>query len=330
MRVVKTVSLEEILFRGSIKDSDAAKFQAAFAADPAIHEDEALALIALNRDCAVKAPAWRTFFTDTIADFAITQWEPQGYITAHQVPWLVAALSQDGWVKTRTEFDLILAIIERARWVPLSFALFAMHQVKVGVAHGSGPMRIGIQTPPGQMIEEDVTALRRILCAFASETHLAITRAEMEMLLAIDALAARGSAPTSWRDLFGKAVANVVLTTEDFAAPSRAAALQPMARVEDSSAAWSPETGLSSLRHLYQRQSHAERALARLERQRVEIVTQEEFYTPADTIWIRDRFLVAASSGRGQEAEIVKYLRQDALIADAPWPRRADTGGWAA
>lgn len=327
MRVVKSVPVEDFEFRGSIKDSDVARLAAVFIQDPHIHENEAEALLRLNRSCPIQAPSWSGFLVEVIADYILNQSGPEGYITAEKSQWLISKLSVNGWIANRAELDLLVAILGKARWFPLSLATFALDQVAGAVIHGFGPLRAGkgfgvghlsgagVGAVPGTIGEGEVALLRVVLNAFGGESPLPLTRAEMEILLDVQKAVAGRPAPDSWADLFAKSVANVLLAEHGYAVPPRAAALRP----------WTPEDGtlpleqkvanaLGPLRRDYHRQSPEERALARLERQRIEIVTGEALPFD-DQSWFTDR-LKSSARRSALEAAVVAHLDGECLLGD--------------
>lgn len=315
MRVLKSVSVEEFEFRGSIKDSDVARLKAAFATEPDIHEDEAEALLRLNRTCPVQAPSWSGFLVDMIADYILNQSGPEGYITAEKSDWLVARLSTDGWIANRAELDLLVAILGRARWFPLSLATFALGQVAGAAIHGYGPLRVGrgASPVPGTIGEQDVVLIRTILNAFAGDSALALTRAEAEILMAIDDAVSGRPQPPAWVDLFAKAVSNVLLAEQGYAVPPRPVALRP--RVSAGQPLPLDRQVAASLGFLaqdYYRPSVEERALARLERQRIEIVTGE-LLNSEETGWLTSRLGAETPCSPLVEA-IAAHLRHERLI----------------
>lgn len=321
MRVVKSVPVEDFEFRGSIKDSDVARLKRAFIEDPHIHETEAETLLRLNRSCPIQAPTWNGFLVDAIADYILNQSGPEGYITAEKSRWLVGKLASDGWIANRTEFDLLVAILGRARWFPLSLATFALEQVAGAVIHGFGPLRLGqspLQAPgavPGSIGEAEVALMRVILNAFGGDSALPLTRPEIEILIGVNRAVAGRSAPSAWLDLFANAIANVVLAEHGYAVPPRAVALRPRAQAEaGATVAEQVARSLGNLRADYHRPSAEERALARLERQRIEIVTGEEIGAE-DEGWLTGR-LIASRRPSAVEAAVLTHLERECLIGD--------------
>lgn len=319
MRVVKSVPVEDLECRGSIKDSDVTRLKEAFEADPQINDGEADALLRLNRTCRIHAPSWSEFLTDAIAEYLLNQNGPEGYITVDKSRWLVGKLATDGWVANRAEFDLLLAVLGRARWFPLSLATFALEQVAGAVIHGFGPLRRGSGAGmahgavPGTVGEPEVALIRTVLSAFGGESVLPLTRPETEILIAINKAVAGRRAPPAWIDLYARVMANVILAENGYAVPPRAVALRPSA-IEEGQGGIDEQIGVSlaRLRHEYHTQSIEERALTRLERQRIEIVTGEEI-AAEEAGWLMDR-LLASLRPAAIETSVLAYLDRECLI----------------
>ncbi|WP_334146964.1 hypothetical protein [Hyphomicrobium sp.] len=336
MRVVKSVPVEDFEFRGSIKDSDVARLRQAFAEDPLIRDAEADTLLRLNRSCPVQAPSWSGFLIDAIADYILNQSGPEGYITADKSRWLIAKLSSDGWIANSAEFDLLVAVLGRARWFPLSLAAFALEQVAGAVNHGFGPLRHGqspLQMPgavPGSIRDAEIGLIRVILNAFGGDSALPLTRPEVEILIGINKIVAPRSVPPAWVDLFAKAMANVLLAEHGYAVPPRAVALRPGVAAADGAPTLEEQVAFSlgRLRHDYHTQSTEERALARLERQRIEIVTGEEI-AAEETAWLTDR-LLSSQRPTAIEANVLAFLDRECLIGEPGVRLGAGRGGFAA
>jgi hypothetical protein len=335
MRVVKSVPVEDFEFRGSIKDSDVARLARAFSDDPHIHENEAEALLRLNRTCPIQGPSWSGFLVEVIADYILNQSGPEGYITTEKSQWLVGKLAVNGWIANRAELDLLVAILGKARWFPLSLAKFALEQVAGAVIHGFGPLRagqgfgVGQGAVPGSIAESEVALLRVILNAFGGDSALPLTRDEMEILLAVQKAVAGRPAPAAWADLFAKSITNVLLAEHGFAVPPRAVALRPWVAPEGAQTLDEQvSASLDALRRDYHRQSAEERALARLERQRIEIVTGEAL-AAEEAGWLSER--IGASSRRSAiEAAVLAHLDRECLIDDGLGRTISARGGRAA
>ena len=221
MGVLSRVSVSEIKARGSIKDADVLKLRRSYYDDGHITAEEADALFALNDACPVQDPAWADCFVETITDYIVDQTQPEGYLTAANAAWLIERVANDGRVETKTELELLVNVLDKARWAPQSLVTFALQQVKYAVVTGSGILRNGKQLGPGVVTEGDVDMLRRILYAYGGDGSIGVTQPEAEVLFDIDAATADADNHPAWRDLFVKAIANCVMSASGYAAPAR-------------------------------------------------------------------------------------------------------------
>ncbi len=313
MSAFQSVSVDEIIRRGSVKDADVQKLRAAFYADNAISADEAAKIFAINDSCPVQDQSWADFFVEAITDHIVNCAQPEGYLTAENGAWLTARIGKDGRIDSKTELDLLVNVIDKARWSPASLVGYALEQVKHAVLTGEGPLRSGKSLAKGIITEGEVDLLRRILYAFGGDGNVAITRAEAEILFAIEDATNGGPINAAWTDLFVKAIANVLMASSGYAVPSREEALRSEAWL-DSRGDLSPfemlrtmvTASLDSVGRSYREQSPEERALARLERQRIEIITNEAI-TEGEAQWLADRI---SRDGKltANESALVDYL----------------------
>ncbi len=314
MTEFKGISIDSIIERGSISETDVLKLRSLTYADGHISSQEAETLFRLN-DAGLSVPwTWNHYFIEAITDYLVNQVEPVGYITAQNASWLIDRVSHDGHADTRTKLELIINVIDRARWAPESLVQFALAQVRDNVLTGKGVLRDGTNLEPGSIGEADVELLRRILYAFGGDGNVAVTRAEAEVLFEInDALDDKSS--VAWSDLFVKAIANSVMSVSSYAVPTREEALRRDAWL-DYHTDLSP-LGLikkikksgTSLLNDYRRLTREEDALDRLERQRIELIVNEKT-TEGDSTWLAGRF---AQDGKvnENEAALFAYLRAD-------------------
>jgi hypothetical protein len=318
MRVLKSVELVEMMERGSVKDADVLRLTQAIDRNGGISQAEANCLLALHKDCPVQAPAWKDFLVGVLTEHIVDHAEPEGYITAAKAKWLVSGISRDGRVETRAELDLLVSVIERARWVPASLVAFALAQVREAVIRGDGPLRTGEPATRGAIREREVGLVRALLCAFSDNGRIPITRTEAEILFDINDEIVPSLGCEAWTDLFVKASANLILAASGYSVPDRATALRAgdfSKRGFDglpASLSASVEASLRPIRTAYGEQSQEERSLARLERQRIEIVTGEDICN-GEAGWLAVRFLSDSVLSPTEEA-LVGYFRRERLI----------------
>jgi hypothetical protein len=294
MAVLSAVSIAEIKARGSIKDADVLKVRRNYYDDGSITAEEAEAILALNDACPVQDPAWADCFIETITDYLVDQAPPQGYLTAENAQWLIERIGKDGRVETKTELELLVNVLDKARWAPQSLVRFALDQVKDAVINGTGPLRSGKRLEPGLVSESDVDLLRRMLYSFGGDGNIAITKPEAEVLFDIDDATAEADNHPAWADLFVKAIANCVMGASGYATPPREIALARDAWLErrgdlslDAMLA-GMATGMRGLFGGYRQQTEEERAIARLTQQKIGIVTHEAV-TMAEAGWLAER-----------------------------------------
>lgn len=294
MGVLSAVSVSEIKARGSIKDADVLKLRRNYYEDGSITAEEAEGILALNDACPIQDPAWADCFVETITDFIVNQAEPEGYLTQENAQWLIRHIARDGQIGSKTELELLLNVLDKARWVPQSLVQFALQQVRDAILHNSGPLRAGRTRGVPAVGAADVDLLRRIFYSFGGDGNLAVTQAEAEVLFEIDVATAEADNHPSWSDLFVKAIANCVLGVSGYATPPRAVALARDAWLERRGELSIDEvlSGLARpIRKLfggYREQTGEERAIARLTQQKIEIITHESI-TPTEVKWLAER-----------------------------------------
>ena len=317
MSALQLLPIDEMLLRGTIKDVDVLRLRSAVHNDGVITAEEAEALFKLNETCALHDPAWVDFYIEALTDYLVNQAEPEGYLTAEDAHRLIARIANDGRIERKSDFDLVLNVLDKSRWSPVSLSRFALQQIKRAVVDGDGPLRVGQPQERGKINEPEVEVARRILYAFGGEGSIAVTRPEAEVLFDINDGIGDPEANPAWTDLFVKAVTNVVMAASGQAVPTREEALRRDAWLIEGRGELSPLALLSAMvtssidavRATYQEQSSEERALVRLEQQRIEIITNEEI-TQAEAAWLSERI------GRDghltpNEAALVAYLKKE-------------------
>jgi hypothetical protein len=315
MGVLSAVSVSEIKARGSIKDADVLRLRRSYYDDGHITAEEAEAIIALNDACPVQDPAWADCFVETISDYIVDQAQPEGYLTAANAAWLIERVSKDGRIETKTELELLVNVLDKARWAPQSLVTFTLKQVKEAVIVGSGVLRNGKQLGAGVVTEGDVDMLRRILYAYGGDGSIGVTQPEAEVLFDINDATADADNHPSWRDLFVKAIANCVMSASGYAAPAREIALARDAWLDRrgdlalESIVSGMGSGLKNFLTGYRKQTDEERAIARLTQQKIEIVTNEGVST-AEATWLAQRI---GRDGRitPNEQALLLFLKAD-------------------
>ncbi len=316
MGALRSLLVDEIVRRGSIKDVDVLRLRSLVQGDGIVSAEDAEALLHINESCPDQDAAWPDLFIETLTDHVVNQAQPEGYITADGAKWLIARVSKDDMIARKTELDLVVNILDKSRWSPVSLSQFALRQVRRAVVDGDGPLRAGQIIEKGRISEPEVELVRRILYAFGGDGNVAVTRAEAEVLFEINDAIVDPEANPAWTDLFVKAVTNVVMAASGQAVPTREEAMRRDSWLRDRGDL-SPEAVIAALvtssidavRSAYQEQSSEERALSRLEHQRIEIITNEAI-TQAEAGWLCERI---GRDGRltANEAALIAYLKKE-------------------
>lgn len=194
--------------------------------DGVVSPREADALFAIDNSVFRKCIEWDEFFVEAMSDFVIRQAQPYGYVTEDLSRWLIAAISRDGRVATRTELELLITVIEKAESTPATLSAYALRQVADAVIEGEGPLAKGRLLERGVIGEAEVELLRRVLYGFAGGANMGITQDEAEILFILNDRTIEALNHESWTDLFVKAVANFMLCASGYQAPTREEALQ--------------------------------------------------------------------------------------------------------
>ncbi len=327
MSMLQSISIEDIRNRGSIRDADVARLRTAFMTSDVVTTDDADTLLRLHAACPIQAPQWSNLLVDVVSDYVVHQAEPEGYVVAENARWLIDSIGAFGSVETSTELMLLVHVLEAARWTPPSLAVFGLQQIRLAIETGKGPLRAAAPAPAGNITDTDVHLAARLISAFAGEASIAVTRAEADALFTIHRAITPGHATPAWQDLFVQSVGNAVLAATGHAVASRQQLAtpylhpevrklppqdaQPLDHSRDGNAAPTieimPGIRIWSTAPLL---SVEERAVARLERQRFEIITNEVI-EEAGAGWLIER-LEERNDLDTTEAALLSFVAREA------------------
>ena len=219
--------LARVASTGKVMPEDAlAARRAVYGDDGAIASHEIEALFRIDEAVSPSDPAWSALIVEAGADFLVHQQRPSGYIDEANAAWLIDRIGRDGKVKTATELELLVKVIEVARTSPPGLVQFALRQVQSAVVDGDGPLADGRALAPGRVGRAEADLLRRILYAFGGDDGIAVTRAEAEVLFDINDATADADNDPAWLDLFVKAAANCIMAASGYVVPTREIALR--------------------------------------------------------------------------------------------------------
>jgi hypothetical protein len=312
--------IEEICQRGTISDADVQRLRRMIYGEAAIIVTQAEQLFRMNAAIASPPASWKDFFVEALTDYAINEAEPRGYITLANAKWLIDCIGKFGKADSRLTLELVINIIEKSRWVPETLVKFALETVKTAIVTGSGELRVGSDAKGGQITDGEVDLLRRIIYAFGGDGMIAVTRAEAEVLFDINAAVAEATIAPAFTDLFVKATLNAMMAASGYAVPSREIALKaeafPAARGDVTIDGVIASMTKSPMLAIYKEQSSEERAIARLERQRIEIITNEEV-TQGEVDWLVERLSRDGKLTPNEQALVAVLKRENPQINPA-------------
>lgn len=224
----KTTLLDSAAKTGMVGAEDVLKLRAAHYDNGLIEPAEADFLFDLEHHVRTPAPEWSEFFVEALTHYLVDQADPHGYVDGEKGQWLLGRIMADGQVRSETELELLVSIVESARAVPFRLSTLALAEVRRAVVEGSGLTRHG-RLEPGSITMAEVALVRRVLYGAGGEKGIAVSREEAEALFDIDDAIGHADNVDRWSHLFAKAVGNYLMAAVLYEAPSRDEALRRQA-----------------------------------------------------------------------------------------------------
>jgi len=300
--------LDRVRADGRVTAADTLEARRAVFPDGKVDRKEVDALFAIDEAAKLRSADWADFFVEALSDHLVRQEKPQGYVSAANANWLIKRIAEDGKVKTQTELELLIRVLEIADKAPPALAAFALDQVRHHVLAGEAP---------GRVSGSDARRLRRILYAFGGDGAAGITRAEAEVLFDIHDATSTALNDPEWDDLFVKALANLVMVASGYAAPPREIALARENWLENDSggvltffarmaaAGANPKTVLEA----YQAPSPREEAAAR-NADRAAKQARAETVDASEAAWLAQRIKRDGGLSNAETA-LLRFLRDE-------------------
>jgi len=290
-----------IAARGRIGEDEVLAIRRLVFSDGVLRVEEADWLFFLNDRFPEHDRAWISLFVGDLTDLMVNHMPPRGYVASEKVDWLLARILHDGEVRTATELELLINVLEKAISAPDHLAVFALQQVKAHVLRSN---RLG---------GPEVALLRRVLYAAGGHQAIAITRPEAEVIYDIHDARGGTEDDPAWLDLFSKALLNHLMFASGFEPPTREEALRREAWLDDTNPdpvrfMRSMAVGLKELIGLYRAPSFEDEYL----RRREAIQAAAEEVTDEEASWLARRML------RDDALTGAEHLLIDALRAEHP------------
>lgn len=238
--VDKRSLLDRVSATGRIEPADVRALRGLHYADGLVDPAEADFVFDLEQRVREVVPDWSDFFVEAMTDHVVMQTEPHGYVGGETAQWLIGRLNEDGRIRSETELELLVRIVETARAVPFRLSAMALEEVRRAVVDGSGLTRHGALAP-GHITMAEVALVRRVLYGAGGEGGVAVSREEAEALFDIDDAVGHADNAETWATLFAKAVGNYLMAAVLHETPSREDALRRQAWLD------APDDGTSFL-----------------------------------------------------------------------------------
>lgn len=322
MSAFSSETLDELIASGNLRETGLIELAAGLDGATGLSRSDAEKLVAIHAEVGTKDAGWPDIFIRAVSEHIVHAVEPSGYITVDKAEWLIQQIGRDGRVRTRTELDLLIDVLENVRWAPRSLVVFGLDQVLQAVRQGDGLLRPDEPQVPGQLFDEEIEIMRRLIYAYGSDRCAALTREEAEILFDINDALDGTRINTAWTEFFVKALANVVFAASGYGVPSREEALRAEAWFDGRPEAPAADvikaivnSGLDEVLGAYRQQSRVEETLSRLECEYLSIITGEEPVSD-DAVWLSER-LGRSGTLSPNEIALVSYFG-DVEVAVSP------------
>jgi len=300
-------TLAQVAQRQSIKAKDVLDLRRDVFSDGIVSRHEAQSLFDLNNACLIQDPSWVDFFIEALTDYYVHQADPAGYISEENATHLITCINRDGRVKSQSELELLISVLEKANTSPASLVSFSLDQVKLRVLEERG-------LTPGVIGETEVDLLRRILYAFGGDSHMAVSRAEAEILFEINDQTDETKNHISWSDLFVKAIANFMMAASGYQPPPREVALKREAWLEqrDGISGFMNKMvsgGLKGIFDVYSRSAETSVAEQRVKDIQADIVNSRRV-TQTETAWLVGRIGRDGNTSENERA-LIEFIKEN-------------------
>lgn len=305
--------LRQMAERGIISRNDVLKLRQNVFSDGVVSQDEAEMLFRVDQICDQQDASWSLFFIEALTDYCVYQAQPRGYVSPENADWLMSQIDRDGTVKTETELELLITILDKAQSSPENLSAYALAQVKQAVLYGKGVVRRGLGLRFGVVGEADVDILRRVLYAFGGDGNIAITRSEAEVLFDINDCTSETENHVLWSELFVKAIGNFMMAASGYTPPSREVVLRQESWLEERDGAAGLmakmlSAGLQGALEIYARTDES------VQEQRVDALEQDvavsEQITGDEAEWLSNRIGRDGIVHENEQA-LIEFIKQN-------------------
>ena len=201
----------EVLADGSITADDVLKLRQGVFKDGVVDRDEADLMFYLDAHGRNNDEAWNAFFIEALTDYLVWKRYPPGIMSEEDGRFLVERVTRDGKIARKTEFELVVGVIEKAQRCPEEVVVLALRAVKESVLEGAGVLFGKKRRRRGVIDAADVETIKRVIYGPGGGGSYTITRREAELLFELNNATAEKKNAPSWRKMFVDAVGNFLM-----------------------------------------------------------------------------------------------------------------------
>jgi hypothetical protein len=173
-------------------------------------------LFDLNDRCREAAPEWTAFLVEVVDHFLLHQSQPYGFLDEKGAAWIRTRFGRTGKIKSWTEMEVIVSLLESAENVPDWLKAWVLAQVEETIVSGCGPSRGRVEPVPNQVDDAEVVLLRRLIFAGGGEGAVVVGTSEADMLFRIKDRTLGSVNAEGWLPLFVQGVGNHLMAHSDY------------------------------------------------------------------------------------------------------------------
>ena len=234
----------EILAGGAIDANDVLRLRQEVFKDGIVEREEADLVFYLNDHGAENDEAWNRFFVGTLTDYFVWKQYPRGVLSDDDGAFLIERVTDDGKIADKTEFDLLVDIVDKARQCPEDVILLVLEAVRESVLEGVGKLFGKDRRRPGVIDRADVEVIRKVVYGTGGGGGFTVTRREAELLFELNNATVDKKNAESWQELFVKAVGNYLMFP---AGPPAAIDVEEIRRRDESLASMAEGQGVAGI-----------------------------------------------------------------------------------
>ncbi|RWX78331.1 hypothetical protein EPK99_06835 [Neorhizobium lilium] len=168
--------------------------------------DDVAAMLALHNLCPDQCDAWKTFFVEALAAYAVFQERPSGRIDDEKASWLMRTFSPDGTISTGLELEMLLHAIELASETSDNLSVFVLDQIRMSLSPNPGCAHAIARLPAAAVTAYDLDLIWRLLRSAVDRGRLALSLREAAVLKEIDLLTEGSQNHPPWNEMMTQIV----------------------------------------------------------------------------------------------------------------------------